>query len=132
MPRIPINPNSLICPDYTLELFRDTRITLVNNNTTHDQVAVLLANIWTASNTAKQLIWQLQIEADKDAAEALHQQDHETLTLKEAEAAKEKEDLHKEERKEASRQILAHSRPSRSTSSSRHRCTVSHSLNGQR
>ncbi|KIM78776.1 hypothetical protein PILCRDRAFT_10994 [Piloderma croceum F 1598] len=99
MPRIPINLNSLICPDYTLELFQDTRVPLVNDNTTHDQAAVILTNIWTASNTAEQLLWQLQVSADEDAAEALRQQDRKALALKEAEAAKEKEDQHKEERK---------------------------------
>jgi hypothetical protein len=99
MPRILVNPNSLTCPDYTLEVFRDTRVPLVNDNSTHDQAAVVLAGIWTASNAAERLLWQFQVDADEQAAEALRHQDREALALREAEAAKEKEDLRKEERK---------------------------------
>ena len=99
MPRILINPNSLLCPDYTLQVFEQTHTALVNDTTTHAQAAALLTNLWTASNAAENLLWQAQLDADELEADAAHQQEDKELALREAEARREKEDLHKEEQK---------------------------------
>jgi hypothetical protein len=99
MPRILVNPNSLLCPDYTLQVFEQTRTSLVNDTTTHAQAAALLTNLWTASNAAENLLWQAQLDADELDAEAARRQEEEELALREAEAQREKDDLHKEERK---------------------------------
>jgi hypothetical protein len=99
MPRIQVNPNAQLCPNYTLQIFEATRTPLVNDNTSHDQAAALLANLWAASNAAEKLLWQAQELADETEAKALRQQDNNAHLIGEAEAAKEKEDLHKEERK---------------------------------
>jgi len=99
MPRILINPSSLLCPDYTLQVFEQTRTPLVNDTTTHEQAAILLTNLWTASNAAEKLLWQAQTDADELEAEAVRQQEVEEVALKEAEAQKEKDDLRREERK---------------------------------
>src|ERR1700691_2845477 len=99
MLRILVNSSSVQCPDYNLDVFQDTCTPLINNTTTHDQAAAILTNIWKVGNTAKKVIWQAQIEVDKEEAHALCQQEAEACLLREAEAPKEKEDLHKEERK---------------------------------
>ena len=59
----------------------------------------MLTNIWNASNTAKKLIWQAQVQLDKIKAKGLHLQEEEAHTLREAEAAKKKDNLQNEERK---------------------------------
>jgi hypothetical protein len=106
MPRILINPSSIQHPDYTLEFFEQTRIALVNENTTHDKAAAILANIWTASNATEKVIWQLQLDADNFLAEAARQQDDEAHALREAEVVKEKEDMQKEERRKNQSKFL--------------------------
>jgi hypothetical protein len=99
MPRILVNPSSVQCPDYNLlDIFQDTCAPLINNTTTHDQAAIILTNIWNVGNAPEKVIWQAQIEADKEEAHALYQQEAAACLLREAEAAKEKEDLYKEER----------------------------------
>ena len=99
MPRILINPSSQLCPDYNLQVFEQTRTPLINDTTTHEQAAILLTNLWTATNTAEKLLWQAQIDADDLEAEAVRQQEEDEAALKDAEAQKEKDDLRKEERK---------------------------------
>jgi UDP-N-acetylglucosamine pyrophosphorylase len=81
MPRILLDPNLNHCPDYSLGVFEQTCTTLVNATTTHDQVTAFLTNIWNATNAAEKLIWQAQVEADIDLAQAAHLQEEEDHLL---------------------------------------------------
>jgi hypothetical protein len=106
MPRILINPSSQQRPDYSLPVFEQTRTPLVNDTTSHEQAAVLLTNLWTASNQAEKVLWQAQIDADELEAEAVRQQEDEARMVREAEALKDKDDLRKEERKKNQAKFL--------------------------
>jgi len=97
MPRILINLNSQLCPNYSLQVFEQTHTPLVNDTTTHVQATALLTNLWTATNTAENLLWQAQLDTDELEAIDARQQEEEELALREAEAQREKEDLRKEE-----------------------------------
>ena len=93
MARILINPSSQLCPDFTLEVFHQTWLPLINEMTNHDQAAILLTDLWSASNAAEKLLWQAQSDADKLDAEATRQLQAEADALSKAEKQKEKEDL---------------------------------------
>ena len=93
MARILINPSSRLCPDFTLEVFHQIRLPLVNEMTNHDQATILLTDLWSASNAAKKLLWQVQSDADELDAQAARQLQAEANALSEAEKQKEKEDL---------------------------------------
>ena len=96
MPQILINLSSQLCPDYTLQVFEQTCTPLINDTTTHEQATALLTNLWTTSNTAEKLLWQAQVDVDELDTQAVCQLEEEVV-LREAEALKEKEDLHREE-----------------------------------
>lgn len=106
MPRILFNPSSQTCPDYTLQVFEQTRIPFVNDTTTHEQAAILLTNFWTASNAAEKLLWQAQLDADELEAQAVRQQEEEESAIREAEAEKEKDDSRREEQKKNQSKFL--------------------------
>ena len=97
MPHISIDPSSQMCLDYTLEVFKQTWLPLVNDATTHKQAATLLTNLWTTGNATKELLWQAQLDADNLVAQNTQQLVTEDEALREVEALREKEDLHKEE-----------------------------------
>ena len=85
MPQIPFNLSSQQCPDHTLDMFNQAQPPLINDITTHKQAALLLTNIWMASNAAKQQLWQVQVEADKAAAKVTQQQQDKEEALRAAE-----------------------------------------------
>ena len=94
------------CVQPYLQVFEQTCAPLVNDTTNHEQATALLNNLWTASNTAEKLLWQAQLDADELEVQATHQLEAEQLVLREAEAQKEKEDLHKEECKKNQTKFL--------------------------
>lgn len=104
MPCLLFNPSSLLCLDYTLEVFEQTCLPLINDTTSHVQATALLTNLWTASNVAKKLLWQAQVDMDElDMANALQQQ-AEAVAVR---ILKEKEDLCKEEQKKNRSKFLS-------------------------
>jgi len=106
MPQILFNLSSQLCPDYSLGVFEQTRIPLVNDATTHEQAAILLTNLWAVSSAAEKLLWQAQTDVDELEAEAVRQQEEEESALREAEVQKEKDDLHREEQKKNQSKFL--------------------------
>ena len=50
MPRLVLDPNDLLCPDYTLPIYENARATFVNDNTMHKQAADILTKVWKAKN----------------------------------------------------------------------------------
>ena len=107
MPCLLFNPSSLLCLGYTLEVFEQTCLPLINDTTSHVQATALLTNLWTASNVAKKLLWQAQVDMDElDMANALQQQ-AEAVAVREAKILKEKEDLCKEEQKKNRSKFLS-------------------------
>ena len=80
-----INLSSQLCPDFTLEVFHQTQLPLVNETTNHDQAAILLTDLWSARNAAEKLLWKVQSDADKLDAKAARQLQAEANALSEAE-----------------------------------------------
>jgi hypothetical protein len=74
MPRISIDPNTTQCPDYTLDIYQAVRVPFVNDNTTHEQAAVILTNVWTAQNAVERQQWQEQVDQDDAVAEQCRQE----------------------------------------------------------
>ena len=64
---------------------------------TSKQATILLTNFWNTSNTAKKLLWQVQVDADKAEAKAAQQLQAEEEAVSAAEVQKEKDDLCQEE-----------------------------------
>jgi hypothetical protein len=99
MPHVFIDPNTTQCPDYTLDIYQAARASLVNDNVTYKQAAVILTNVWTAQNAVERQQWQKQVDQD-DAAAKQHRQDLQyERKPRQEEIAKEKEDQRKEEMK---------------------------------
>jgi hypothetical protein len=99
MPRVLLDPSTAECPDYTLDVYRDTIAALVNDNTTDAQAATLLATVWRANNTVERQQWQQQQDADALDAEQRRLEVEEARRLREEETAKERDDQRKEELK---------------------------------
>ncbi|KAG2342070.1 hypothetical protein BDR05DRAFT_935759 [Suillus weaverae] len=66
MPRIHNDPNFNICPDYASDTFVNTRAQLINDNITEEQAVQLLRNIWEANNDVDKILWQQQVENDRE------------------------------------------------------------------
>ncbi|KAF6749109.1 hypothetical protein DFP72DRAFT_852963 [Ephemerocybe angulata] len=64
MPRITVDPNTEICPDYTTEAFAGARAALTAGGVAAAEAATVLKTIWTQGNDAAKIAWQLQVEED--------------------------------------------------------------------
>ena len=74
-PRIFIDPNTLVCPDYALDIYAGAREQAAPGAEVAEAVQCL-ANIWAAGNNVDKELWNHQVEADAITAadaEALHQ-----------------------------------------------------------
>lgn len=99
MSRIMENPTGAICPDYTSADHTTLREPLVNNGSTDEQAAQLLAAIWNSSHVINCQRWQVQVDADIAAMDA-HKAERGTERKRvEDEAEKERTEFEKEERK---------------------------------
>ncbi|KAF5333082.1 hypothetical protein D9611_006674 [Ephemerocybe angulata] len=67
MPRITVDPNTEICPDYTTEAFAGARAALTAGGVAAAEAATVLKTIWTQGNDAAKIAWQLQVEEDAAA-----------------------------------------------------------------
>ncbi|ETW85318.1 hypothetical protein HETIRDRAFT_309375, partial [Heterobasidion irregulare TC 32-1] len=97
-PRILVDPNALICPDYALDIYAGAR-KLIAPGAEVAEVAQRLANIWTAGNNVDRGLCNHQVEADAIAAadaEALLQAQAEQQRL---EAEQQAEEEHRESEK---------------------------------
>jgi hypothetical protein len=54
---------------YTLPIYQNVRATFINDNTTHEQAATILADVWKANNLVDIQQWQEQSNADAQASE---------------------------------------------------------------
>jgi hypothetical protein len=99
MPRILLDPNIAQCPNYNLAIYLNARTAFVNDNTTQEQAATLLANVWQATNTAEKQLWQEQIDADAQAVEDRRREEDELRIQREELADNEKEEQRKEDMK---------------------------------
>ena len=96
MVKLVLDPNNAHCPDYNLDIYENVRAPLVNADTSHQQAAEILTNIWTAQNVLDCQQWQEQLDQDIQEAEVRRQHEEEELRLRREEDAKEKEDQRKE------------------------------------
>ena len=62
MPWLLTDPNDAECLDYSLQCYGPMRVPLVNNNTSHVQVANILKVVWRTQNTIEKQLWQDQID----------------------------------------------------------------------
>ena len=62
-PRILVDPNALVCPNYALDIYAGAR-ELIAPGAEVVEVAQCLANIWTAGNNVDRGLWNHQVEAD--------------------------------------------------------------------
>lgn len=99
MPRINVDPNNIVCPDYTSPDHAALRQPLVDNGSTHDVAAQLLTAIWNTQHTIDCQRWQAQVDADTAAENARRTQHEEERKRLEEEAEKERAESKKEERK---------------------------------
>ncbi|KAJ7662769.1 hypothetical protein DFH06DRAFT_947017, partial [Mycena polygramma] len=89
MTSLSVDPNLQECPDFASSDFDDIRQAIVG---TDPEAAEKLRAAWTSANDARKVVWEQQIQRDRDAAEAIRQtreQEAERLRLaaeKEAEA----------------------------------------------
>lgn len=93
MPQISFNLSSLLCLDYTLDVFQLTQAPLINN-ITHNQASILLTNFCMASNAMKKLLQQAQLDADE--LDEIMQQQQVEVPLKEARTQNEQDNLCKD------------------------------------
>lgn len=99
MPRIYNDPNFNICPDCASDTFVNTRAQLINNNITEEQAIQLLRNIWEANNDTDKILWQQQVENNREqCAHCQHLEEEEQEWLDQAQVAEEDATC-KEERK---------------------------------
>lgn len=99
MPRLTINPNTLQCPDYGLQIYQAARQPLVNDNCTDDQAAQILRGAWTATNEAEKAQWQAQEQADAEEENDRRRTREEEEVVRELQKRQDKEEARKEEEK---------------------------------
>lgn len=99
MPRITIDPNNTVCPDYLSPESTDLREPLVHNGSTDAEAAQLLTAIWNKQHAIDCQRWQAQIDADKAAEDTRRTEREEERRRLEEEAEKERLETEKEERK---------------------------------
>ncbi|KAG1802113.1 uncharacterized protein HD556DRAFT_799769 [Suillus plorans] len=99
MPRIRNDPNLNICPDYASEVFANIRAQLVNENTTEAQAMQLLRNIWEVNNDAIKVLWQQQVDEDRERQQQHQRIDEDERERLEQVRIEEEEAARKEERK---------------------------------
>ncbi|KAG1816560.1 hypothetical protein EV424DRAFT_1324916 [Suillus variegatus] len=64
MNRLTSDPHVGVCPDFTLDFYRTSRVPLVALNNTEAAAAALLQAVWVATNAAQRIQWQDQVAAD--------------------------------------------------------------------
>lgn len=75
MPRITHDPTSDVCPDYTLALYQSLRTRwIANTQTTEEEAAEQLADLWRQEHTERCAAWAAQQEADRVTREAAEAQ----------------------------------------------------------
>ncbi|KAF7348033.1 Reverse transcriptase/ribonuclease H [Mycena sanguinolenta] len=99
-----VDPNLQFCPDFTSSDYDDIRQNIAANGALDDAgAAEKLRTAWTSSNTAKKLVWDQQVQRDRDAADAIRQareQEAENLRLAaEKEAETERKEAEKKKPK---------------------------------
>ena len=97
MPCITINPNNIVCPDYTLQEHAELREPLMDNGSRDNQAAQLLTAIWHKQHGIDCQQWDAQIAADtaqEDDQWAQHQQEKKRI---DEEMEKERLEAEKEE-----------------------------------
>ncbi|KAG1800929.1 uncharacterized protein HD556DRAFT_1534060 [Suillus plorans] len=99
MPRIRNDPNLNVCPDYASDVFANIRAQLVNENTTEAQAMQLLRNIWEANNNAIKVLWQQQVDEDRERQEQRQRLDEDEQERLDQARVEEEEAARKEERK---------------------------------
>ncbi|KAG1908638.1 uncharacterized protein F5891DRAFT_1180169 [Suillus fuscotomentosus] len=99
MPRIRNDLNLNVCPDYTSDVFANIRAQLVNENTTEAQAMQLLRNIWEANNDAVKVLWQQQVDEDRERQEQRQRLDEDEQERLDQVRVEEEEAARKEERK---------------------------------
>jgi hypothetical protein len=88
MPRLILDPNNFLCPDYTLPIYQNAKATFMNDNTTEEQAATILTNVWKANNMVDIQQWQEQVNADAHALEDHQYEEEHQHTLEEEAATK--------------------------------------------
>ncbi|KAG1796690.1 uncharacterized protein HD556DRAFT_1234065 [Suillus plorans] len=106
MLRIWNDPNLNICPDYVSEVFANIQAQLVNDNTTKAQVMQLLHNIWEANNNAIKVLWQQQVDNDREQQEHLRRVNEDEQERLNQEKVEEQETACKEEKKKNKHKFL--------------------------
>ncbi|KAG1773430.1 hypothetical protein EDD22DRAFT_767200 [Suillus occidentalis] len=106
MPRIRNNPNLNVCPDYAADVFENIRVQLVNENTMEAQAMQLLRNIWEANNNAVKLLWQQQVDEDREQQEHRERLDEDEQERLNQEKIDEEEAASKEEKKKNKHKYL--------------------------
>ncbi|KAG2750885.1 hypothetical protein P692DRAFT_201680393, partial [Suillus brevipes Sb2] len=92
-------PNLNICPDYAADVFENIHAQLVNENTTEAQAMQLLRNIWEANNDAVKVLWQQQLDDDREQREHRERLDEDEQERLSQERIDEEEAARKEEKK---------------------------------
>ncbi|KAG6806178.1 hypothetical protein H0H92_012414 [Tricholoma furcatifolium] len=70
MPRLTIDPNTAIRPDFSSEDYADARAALISEDIDEGAAVAMLNKSWDASNAAEKAIWNRQLRADEAEAEA--------------------------------------------------------------
>ena len=99
MPRLLINPNTMQCPDYALDIYFTVWLPFVTLDLDHRQAATILTTVWEAQNTVEKQQWQDQLDQDVIEADERRIEREELEKRQQEEVDKEREEQQKEERK---------------------------------
>ena len=97
MPRLLLNPNDALCPDYEADIYEAARDPFVIDGITLDQAANILATVWVANNAVDRVLWQEQADADALASEERQRDTKDARILAEEDAAQEKAEQRRDE-----------------------------------
>ncbi|KAG6847962.1 hypothetical protein C0991_001121, partial [Blastosporella zonata] len=84
MPRLLVDPNEAVCPDFTLEDYAEAQEAMLNETTNNEAAIAQLVTLWTATNNVDKRIWARQLQIDLDQTKEAEQgardlQDREVL-----------------------------------------------------
>ncbi|KAG6825251.1 hypothetical protein H0H92_004282 [Tricholoma furcatifolium] len=99
MPRLTVDPNTAVRPDFASEDYADARTALISADIDNDGAVAMLTKAWDAGNAAEKAIWARQVRADEEEAEAAARQAIDIQDQEDTQRRHEAETANAEERK---------------------------------
>jgi hypothetical protein len=97
MPRILLNPNLAVPPDFSTAFFAPSREVLLNDDRNEDQATHILLNFWQATNNLEKQKWNDQVANDRAEADEQRGQHDAAQLQQDLQAAQERDAAHREE-----------------------------------